>query len=141
MNSHSLSEIKREIEQIGRRLGCPRNCLPTFGFSEDFGCPHIEVNASGLHYVVVERGVELERKTTHDLNDLLYIVFEAVTFSMAGDYELKHRIPGQDSRRILFRRQLELLGSVDADWVTRLRQDQHKILACNPFNDGVESAR
>jgi len=43
-------------------------------------------------------------------------VFEGVTFSMACDFELKHRKTNQDFRRQLFSKQEELLGTDDQKW-------------------------
>lgn len=48
--------------------------------------------------VVVERGIEWERRKTNDLDKLLYWIFANLTFSMAVEYELAHRVEGQDFR-------------------------------------------
>jgi hypothetical protein len=57
----SLEEIKSEIDDLAQRIGASGLILPTYGRSEDFARPHIEVDDSGYHYVVVERGQEMER--------------------------------------------------------------------------------
>ena len=109
--------------------------MPTYGHSEDFARPHIEVDMHGYHYVIVERGMELRRITTTDLDDLLYHIFEAVTFSLACDYEVTHRIPDQDFRRLLFKQQIELL-SAHFDWVGGEGiSDHERILKQAPFDD------
>ena len=110
ITAKSLGGLRKAITHLAERIGAPNSLLPTFGNSLDGAHPHIEVDARGLHFVVVERGQELDRKTTSDPNQLAYWVFQSVTFSMASDFELKNRIKKQDCRRILFLKQEELLG-------------------------------
>ena len=98
----SLEQIKAEINQQAARIDVPQSLLPTYGRSIDGAHPHIEVDARGYHYVIVERGQENSRVTTVELEELLFEVFEDITFSIACQYELKHRIEGQDFRRLLF---------------------------------------
>jgi len=109
--------------------------LPTYGHTEDFARPHIEVDSRGYHFVVVERGEELSRFTTRDLDDLLYQIFETTTFSLACDYELAHRIETQDCRRLSFQRQLELLSQLSEHWGRREAQEHEQILREHPFDD------
>ncbi len=104
----------------GGEIRAPDALLPTYGFSEDSARPHIEVSADGaMHWVVCERGVEQDRRRTHDPDELLYWIFESVTFSMACDFEVSHRIANEDFRRQLFAHQLGLLGTLHAGWRER----------------------
>ena len=59
---------------MANTIGAPANRLPTFGRSEQSGRPHIEVDPVGYHYIIAERGQELERRITFDLDDLLYLL-------------------------------------------------------------------
>jgi hypothetical protein len=130
-----LEEIRAEIEQLAAIIGASGYVMPTYGRSEDFARPHIEVDDRGYHYVVIERGEELERLTTTSLDDLLYRVFEAVTFSLACAYESQHRIRGEDNRKQLFRVQLELLARLNAEWSARCSRRIAEILKAHPFRD------
>ena len=130
-----LKQIESEVERLALRIGASNNVLPTFGFSEQFGRPHIEVDGSGYHYVVAERGEELKRLTTQSLDDLLYNVFQSVTFTLAVAYELKHRIESQDCRRIMFQQQIELLSALSPEWARRSELEHIQILRDNPFDD------
>src|ERR1051325_7559594 len=104
----SLTEIKSEVDRRAALLGAVEHrSLPTYGRTEDGARPHIEVDSHGYHFVVVERGQELERFTTFELDDVLYRIFQSVTFSLAIDYELAHRVETQDFRRIGFQKQIE----------------------------------
>jgi protein-S-isoprenylcysteine O-methyltransferase Ste14 len=132
----SLTEIKAEVDRLAATIGATGNhVLPTYGHTEDFARPHVEVDSRGYHFVVVERGHELERFTTDELDDLLYRVFESVTFSLAFDYELVHRIGTQDCRRLGFQRQTELLSQLSKRWAERTAERHACILREHPFDD------
>ena len=132
----TLAEIQVGINRLAKLIGA--QCLeelPTYGYSEGTARPHVEVDQNGYHYVVVERGQEWERITTKHLDELLYRVFRSVTLRMAIDYELKHRVEGQDSRRVAFQHQLELLSTLSAEWAQRCSQEIAQILHEHPFED------
>lgn len=134
---YSLDEIKSDIDRLAAQIGAPEDVLPTYGYSEDGARPHIEVDLGGYHYVIVERGQEISRVTTHELDELLYYVFEAVTFALACQYELKHRVKNQDFRRLLFRRQIELLSILSSKWAEIEARDHERILRQHPFQDSL----
>lgn len=132
----SLDDIKKTVEQLASKIHAPQQLLPTYGRTRDGAWPHIEVDASGaLHFVVVERGQELERKTTNDLNDLLYWIFDSITFSMSVDFELKNRKWGRDCRRMMFAKQEELLGILDPSWQQKQHEEHKRVIKENPFID------
>lgn len=135
-----IPNVKDEVDRLAAIIGATDHpSLPTYGYTRDAGYSHVEVDARGYHLVTVERGEELERITTNDLDDLLYHIFDDVTFSLASDYELAHRIEGQDSRRILFQKQFELLSQLSPQWGERGRQEIQGILRESPFDDLSDS--
>jgi len=131
----TLDDLRKAIKRIASIISVPKYLLPTYGTSRDFGHPHIEVDQRGYHYVVVERGEELERRTTKDPHELLFWVFDSITHCMSFDFELNHRVEGQDSRRIGFQKQLKLLGAIDSTWQNRAAEKQKVILGQHPFDD------
>jgi hypothetical protein len=133
---HDLEDIKTRIERLARALDAPGHALPTFGRSDDSGRPHIEAESGTLHYIVCERGTELERFSTASTEELLYRVFRDVTSSMAVAYELAHRVRGEDSRRQMFAQQIALLHSINPRWALRRGLEHKSILAEHPFDDG-----
>lgn len=136
MTKLSLADIKEKVDELASKIDAPEDLLPTYGFSRDSACPHIEVGNSGsLHYVVVERGEILERRTTKILDDLLYWIFAMVTFEMASKYELENRIEDKDCRRIMFDKQEELLGILNEQWQKREHEEHKRILEKYPFDD------
>ncbi|CAN5537132.1 hypothetical protein BH10PLA1_BH10PLA1_20790 [soil metagenome] len=119
--SKELTWFAGEVTRLAAVIGAPPGPLPTYGRTADFARPHIEFGGAQWHYVVVERGEELERNSSADAQEILCCVFEGVTFSMACDDELRHRRRGQDPRRQLFDVQLGLLGQLSPDWQRRTR--------------------
>jgi hypothetical protein len=101
----------------------------------DFAYPYIEVNQSGYNYVVEERGKELLREVTQDIDELLYVVFADVTLTIAMRYEVEHRQAGVDSRRAYFAKQEELLARINPEWAKRARGNHAIVVAQNPFDD------
>ena len=134
-----LPEIENTVRILAARIGAPDHLLPTFGHSEDGARPHVEVDRAGLlHYAVVERGRDVERQIVAELDELLWHVFKHITFSMACEFELMHRVPLQDGRRLMFAKQVELLRVLSLDWADRQRRDHKKILARHPFDDAAD---
>lgn len=131
-----ITEVKAEVDRLAAIIGVTDYpSLPTYGYSRDVGGSHVEVDSRGYHLVSIERGQELSRHTTNDLDDLLYHIFASVTFSLASDYELAHRVESQDFRRILFQKQFELLSRLSPQWGERGRGDIQGTLRKYPFDD------
>jgi len=124
----TLAAVETIVKALGSLLGTPVSLLPTFGHTEDYARPEVRVDAVGYHFVVIERGQEIQHQVFRQLEELLFVVFEAVTFAMACDYELAHRVAGQDSRILLFAKQVELLTRLDSSWAERQRIKYEKLL-------------
>lgn len=102
------------------------------------GSAHIEIAEDRYHYVVTERGTELERRTTSDADELLYWLACNIVGKLASTYESQHRVEGQSYRRLLFERELELLGRIKPEWVVKRRAEIARILRNHPFDDKAE---
>lgn len=129
-------EIKAEIKKRADLIGASEDLFPTFGIPRQDATPCIQINKKGYHLVIVERGKEFERKTTKDIDELLFLVFEDITFSIASKFELHNRIENEDSRRQLFNKQLELLSKISKEWFEREKEKQEELLERFPFSDG-----
>ncbi len=104
------------------------------------GTPHVEVVGGKYHYVVTERGREFERRVTESEDEILYWLVSDLVFDLATKYELEHRVPGRDSRRLLFAKEIELMERVNPEWAERTRQKIRNILKEYPYRDrGTES--
>jgi hypothetical protein len=133
----TLPEIKELVDQLAERIGAPQNSLPTYGNSEQGNGVYVEVDSKGYQFIAAERGKINERYITPDIDDLLYKIFEGVTFGFSCQYELAHRIEEQDCRRIMFQHQVELLSMLSPQWGERERQELNQILMKYPFDDFV----
>jgi hypothetical protein len=131
----TLREIEADVLRAAARVGAAGQTLPTYGSSDDGARPHIELADGLYHYVVVERGVERERRSSERYEDLLYWIFADVTFGMAFSYELANRIEDQDCRRIAFPRQIELMSQLNQEFGRRLEVDIADILRRAPYDD------
>jgi hypothetical protein len=131
----TLRDIEADVAALARRIGGSEPDLPTYGISQDFGRPHIEVEQGFYCYVVMERGQELERRLTDDYDELLYWIFRDATHSLAFAYELRNRVEDQDCRRIAFPKQIELMEQIGSTLGERLERDITDILRCAPYDD------
>jgi hypothetical protein len=136
----TLAELEAEVRRLAGALGARDDDLPTFDRQEDFARPNIEPapwSPAGFAYVIVERGHEYERSTFLTMDDLLYRVFSTITFTLACRYELAHRVPDEDSRRIMFQAQVDLLARLSPSWADRERERIEAILREHPFDDAA----
>ncbi len=103
------------------------------------GAPHIEYSHNAYHFIVTERGQELERRTSAEIDDVLYWLLSGDTFGMACRHELAHRREGIDGRRVIFHRQVALLQQLNPDWAVRKQTEIDAILTQHPFVDSAET--
>lgn len=116
------------MQSVGTLLGAAPHLLPTFGHNEDYARPEVRVSAQGYQWVVIERGQELQHRTTNQLHELLLWIAEDITFALASKYELAHRLERQDSRILLFAKQEELMRRLDPDFAAQLRSRHQALL-------------
>jgi hypothetical protein len=131
----TLPEIKAKVDQLAEKIGAPQNVLPTYGYSRGDGHPHIEISSQGYYYLSIERDAVGDRLITKNIDELLYKIFAFATFELALEYELAHRVKNQDSRRIMFQREVELLSMLSTQWAEQEAQEHEEILKRNPFDD------
>jgi hypothetical protein len=101
------------------------------------GSAHMEFTNHTFHYVVTERGTEQERRSTKDESEALFWLVSDVVFELASEYELRHRVPDEDFRRLMFAKEVELMKGLDAQWGERIRQRIDGILREYPFDDAA----
>lgn len=102
---------------------------------EDVGVAHVEFTGGEYHYIVTERGLDLERRSTADQSEILYWMIYSLTFWMGVEFEFKNRTEGPDSRRMIFAHWLEQMKKAGQSMADRLENDIAEILAKNPFVD------
>jgi hypothetical protein len=137
----SMEALRDRVGALSTKLAGPGADLPIgLGESSQDGTPHIEID-DAYHYVMCERGTEFGRRSTTDLDEILYWIARDVTFWRAVDHELHNRIEGQDCRRILFQHQRELMAAFGAEWSSRLDLELAATLAAHPFGDDNGESR
>lgn len=131
-----IVELVAELEIARERLGLPRPVDPALFEPLHVGAAHVECGPDGeLFYIVTERGLTLEKKQAHDLQEMLYWLMQDLTFGMACTHEFRNRKDNSDCRRVIFCVQLELLSRVSQVLRDRRAAEIEAILAANPFVD------
>jgi hypothetical protein len=134
-NSETLRTIRAKFRALVRQFDV-HPVYKRFATSPtNDGGAHIEQNGPMYAFVVTERGQEYERRETDNPDDVLYWLVSDVTREAAQQYELRHRAPGRDVRRLLFAKHVEILEGIRADWASRKRAEYEAILAVHPFRD------
>ena len=131
----TLRQIEADVTTLAGRIGASADDLPTYGTTRDFGYSHVEIDGDRYHYVTVERGKELSRKSTVNYDELLYWVFSEATRNLAFAYELKNRIEDQDCRRIAFPKQVELMNCISSEMAARCSAEIAETLSQAPYDD------
>ena len=103
--------------------------------AEDVGAPHVEFTGGEYQYIVTERGLELERRSTAERREILYWMLYDLTFWMGVAFELKSRVEGPDVRRKIFAHQLELMNRADQQFAEQLESHIAETLSRHPFVD------
>lgn len=124
-----LVEIQQLVEEYAAIIDAPKYFFPTYGRSEYDAQPFVEiVNDTELHYVVVERGKEIKRVIAKDIDELLYMIFDDITFTMATLNYVHQRKENLDVRIQLFSYQESLLGMINKSWQLRSQERHQKLL-------------
>lgn len=103
----------------------------------DDGSAHVEQVDGNYHYVITERGSEIERKVAQSADELLYWLMDCVTTGIALKIECENRIPGEDFRRQYFDMNLSLLTRLSSEWADWKRSEYQRILVQHPYCDKV----
>lgn len=131
----TLDEVQRRIEELAKKIDAPANLMPTYGASKNGGTPFLEVDnsSSSYSYRAFDRDTTTMNRSTHDIDELLYWVFQDVTFSMASEYRARHRDPAINYRKVIFSHQLELLEALDSRWRKLRERKIREILKQFPY--------
>ena len=127
-----IDQLAAEYSRLCGRLGVHRvlNTSP-----QHDGSPHVEYFGGHYHYVITERGSEWKRQITSDKEELLFWLLRDVAFELACAFELRNRIEGQDFRRILFSKEIELMGQLRPEWGVHARAKIEEVLRRVPYRD------
>lgn len=134
-----LEDFKSKVYKIGNKLGLNRqsNLYPLIvknkpAFSEGIT---VILDEEGFHYVIMERGQLLKQIDCNNTDDILYLIFEDITYSLASVYEAEHRKDKEDFRRQFFKKQIALMNKVNRDFSKRRKKEIDAILEKAPYQD------
>ncbi len=137
MTTKQLKEIARsDLQKIGVDIEQIRSIF----FSENPG-----MNKAGSYYYadsrgfyctgVGDRGRSIPEKKFRSLEDTLFDIYWYITFLVSTDYAVRNKIPGQDWRRPMFSKRLELLKTLGDPYYLRGMKEIEVILANSPYRD------
>lgn len=132
-----IDYIRTIVNQYGTKIGIPIGELQIYDGPQGDGTPYIQVNGNTYFYIIEERGYVFEKRETSDFDTLLYWLMSDIVFSLASEYELNHRNPHQDSRRVLFEKELKLMQSLEPAWYVQKRKEIENTLFNSPYVDKV----
>jgi len=81
----TLPQIEGKIRELAAIIDAPEEFIPTFGFSNQTGLLHIEIDSKHYALIVCENGKELSRETFDNADELVFKVLKDISFSMACD--------------------------------------------------------
>lgn len=130
-----ISLLRLEYDRLAQRVS-PSDFEYSFPTErQDDGSPHVEFHDGEYYYIVTERGLDLERRSTADIDEILYWMLYDLTFWMGVEHEFRNRVEGPDCRRVIFAYQVELMKRADSAMTERLEKHIAATLAANPFID------
>lgn len=132
---YTYNVIINKINSLAKKINVPKTLLDSLQRQNQYAQPYIEIKFPFYYLVVSENGREIKRQKFKNAEGLMFAVFEELTFVMAIQYELMHRVMGKDSRRIIFSYQLELMEKISIKWKDILQVKINQILRDNPYND------
>ena len=87
-----------------------------------------ETATSHMQTVLCERGTEFSRQRTFEKKEILFWIFDSITFSMASNLELANRRENEDSRVQLFEIQEQLIRKIDPEYAETLHKKHQRLL-------------
>lgn len=87
------------------------------------------------HYIFTEKGEITSHKISDDLFEISYWIFDDQVFKISLKYATNHKKNNQDFRRILFAKEMELLGLIGENYRRKCEITVEEILKVSPYND------
>lgn len=94
---------------------------------------------NGIYYYigVGDRGGVDDEIKTSNIEDILYKIYSTITFNEAVKFAMVNREKDKDWRRILFKKQLELLRGIGEIYYKRRNEEIEIILLTSPYKDNI----
>jgi len=138
----TINELQQEMNRLAAQLNAPLPkynrlvTIPTKDPKPSNGVWYQLADGKYLEHSTEERTYEHKVRVIRDENELLYTLTKQLIIRMAGDWEMNHREPGVDVRRINFAKRIELFGLINQQWQQRVSEDIQATLSNAPYRDG-----
>lgn len=127
----TLKQLRAELVEIGERLG--GGARPAHYFiipdkPDGLATPYLEIAGHEYHFVVNERGIEIERKVTLSDDEILYWFADCGVCALASHFAALNKSPDEEFRVRYFRKQFYLMLSIKCEWATRKKNELKTII-------------
>ena len=140
----NTSDLKRHIIKVCQRVetlvkqdGVYGNIDVKFEVAS-IGCSDGQYcfsDETGYYYRCLERGTILVDRKTNNLFEITYWAVVPWIAEMSYAYEKKHRVNGQDNRKLMFSKRLQYFKELGEDYRQRAEFEINEILKDHPFQD------
>lgn len=131
----TFKEIESHVLELAEKLNFTKlDLLPSYGINRNDARPHIEIDFISYDFVVQERGKEVLRKSTPEADELFYWISKLMISDIASDYSLNNRNEGEDFRKLLFEKEVQLMEILNEEWAIRLNEEINEILKRAPYS-------
>ncbi|MBN3082366.1 hypothetical protein H4F49_17165 [Pectobacterium polaris] len=132
----TIEELRAELLKIGQQLG--GGVRPNYYFfipdkPDGLATPYLEIHGEEYHFILSERGIEMERHVTLSDEDILYWFTDCGVCGMASSYAALNSSPDRTFRDVYLRRQYHLMFSIKPEWATRKHKEFAALL--KSYND------
>ena len=108
--------------RIAAELNIEKRVLP-FDVIPDNGAASAFADAAGYHLAFYDRGQEYERRTTQDLDEIIYWIFELATLQLASEVAARKLTHADEFGPLVLVGQGTMLASMPYDWHERWLTD------------------
>lgn len=138
-----IEDIEMRIKDDLRKIGVDIEAEKEKGlicFSKTLGnhAPGNYVYVDGDYFYLTsigDRGEIEERVKSPKVEDVLYEIYWGITARVSIEYARVNKKEGQDWRRIMFPKRLELLKLIGEQYYLKGKKEIENTLAENPYND------
>ncbi len=138
MDLITIQELYTQVREMAGKIAATPQLFPTFGTSDLSGRPYIVIQEDMYYFLVNDRDTVSINRQTNSLPELLYWIFDDITFHMGVDHAINHRVTDVDPRRMIFKKQLELLQILRPEWREQKQQELQELLAKHPYRDQLK---
>lgn len=97
----------------------------------------IDEENKNIHLRTKERGNIIKDDAYTNVEEVCYLIMDSIVYKIATRYELTNRVKYQDSRRVVYAKQIELMGMISENFKIRKENEINNLLVISAYNDVV----